>query len=276
MAKEISMPSASKQGIKTLLQGMPISFQTEQEDGSNREENQQKAALAKIIGKLSDEASAKAATCAEQMRILGDEHMHLVAVKERLYEEEGRKNAQMSYLEMEVAGQQTALNRLLDQIVKGQQEINVLCEKKRRAEEAEKKRRLIEQWMWVPGLDYNLYLAVDYLTDEDVQHLNSLNQDILRMQVDIDSKRTYLDDLAKKLESTISEQTDLGVRLVNLEQRIGKTISKLNEASNNLMQWRELQAYYNGLAAMLEDDNGDIEAIRKQLIDLPGRLEKIA
>jgi hypothetical protein len=33
---------------------------------------------------------------------------------------------------------------------------------------------------------------------------------------------------------------------------------------------------YNGLAAKLEDDNGDIEAIRKRRSDLPGQMENIA
>jgi hypothetical protein len=68
----------------------------------------------------------------------------------------------------------------------------------------------------------------------------------------------------------------LGAQVVNLEQAIGKTISRINEANRNLVQWMELQDYYHVLAAKLEAENCDIEAIQRQLIDLPKKLEKIA
>jgi predicted nucleic acid-binding Zn-ribbon protein len=278
MAKAIKLPPQQSPVKPMLFPGMPMSFAVEQDDGFSREEyyrkKEQKAALAAVIAKLSDEAKFRVANCTEQVQILGEERTRLAAEKGWLYEEQDASKLQLSDLEAKLAGQQDAINKLLLQIDAQQLAVNILCVKRRKAEE--KEREVNKNWwkLLIPG--YGLYVGIDYLTDEDVQHLESLGQDIQRNQNDVADKRKALEDLEKKLADKKSEQTAMGAQVVSLEQAIGKTISRINEANRNLVQWMELQAYYSSLAAMLENDNCDIEGIRKQLIDLPKQLEKIA
>jgi chromosome segregation ATPase len=278
MAKEIPTLPPDRQRMPILFPGMQANFALEQVNGVSRDEyvrkKEQKAKLAHTIDMLFDEAKFRAKNCAEQVRILGEERTRLAAEKGRLYDEQDKRKVQLSGLEAELAGVQQGLNKLLLQIGAQQAVVNVLCEKKRKAEE--KERDLNNNWwkLLIPG--YGLYVGIDYLTDEDVQHLNSLSQDIQRNQDDVKSKRNALDELNKKLDSKKSEQTALGAQVLGLEQAIGKTISRINEANKNLLQWMELQDYYHLLAVKLEADDCDIEAIQKQLIDLPKKLEKIA
>jgi predicted nucleic acid-binding Zn-ribbon protein len=278
MAKSIPTPPVRSQGMSALFPGMQMNYALGQDEAFSRDEymrkKEQKAKLAQIIRELSDEAKFKAASCTEQVRILGDERTRLAAEKGRLYDEQDTRKLQLSDLEAKLVGQQAALNTLLLQISAQQLAVNILCEKKRKAEE--KERDINKNWwkLLIPG--YGLYVGIDYLTDEDVQHLNSLSQDIQRNEEDVNSKRNTLDNLKREFESKKSEQTALGAQVVSLEQAIGKTISRINEANKNLLQWMELQDYYNVLSAKLEDDNCDVEAIRWQLIELPGKLEKIA
>ncbi len=227
--------------------------------------------LKRAVEQLIVEVDKRRVECDTKIDQLGQRRSNLVEEKARLYATSDQDKKQMSDLEVEIAAKQQSLNLILQSVSSiGSQ----IAELKRKIDNARAKKRQLETWWWVPG--YGIYLAIDSMIDEDLQHINSLQNDYNRKNDEINSLRDELDDLNKQISERKEDVSDLGARICAVEKDLGDCIGSINNTNRDLLQWMELRSYYGSIEAVLESDDCDPDEIAAKLANLGNELKMIA